>query len=261
MGHKVSPQLLRIGYIKTWHSRWFARPRDVARFVAEDFKIRKFIKSRFKQAAISKIVIERLTERVKIRIHSARPGIIIGRHGSDIERLREDLNGLIKRELSIDIEEIKDPSLDAQLVAENVAMQLEKRIAFRRAIKRAMEQSLSAGAKGIKISCSGRLGGAEMSRTETYRQGKIPLSTFRADIDFAIAESLTTYGLIGVKVWIYKGDVLLNRSKVAKAGSAAVQPDEEALSQTAAAAAPTAAPTTPPPAVPGTAPEGEKPAA
>lgn len=208
MGHKVSPLILRIGYIKTWNSRWYAKAKDYARFINEDYKIRKFIKSKFKQAAIAKIVIERLTEKVKIRIHSARPGIIIGRHGADIERLRGDLVSMIKKELSIDIEEVKQPALDAQLVAENVALQLEKRVAFRRAVKRAIEQTMSAGAKGIKISCSGRLNGAEMSRTENYRQGKIPLATLRADIDFAIAEALTTFGLIGVKVWIYKGDIL-----------------------------------------------------
>ncbi len=208
MGQKVSPFLQRIGFIRTWNSRWFAKSKDYAKFIEEDYRIRKFIKSRFKQAAISKVVIERLAERVKIRIYSARPGIIIGRHGSDIERLREDLNGMIKKEMSIDIEEVKNPALDAQLVAENVALQLEKRIAFRRAIKRAIEQTMSSGAKGIKISCAGRLGGAEMSRTETYKQGSIPLATLRADIDYGFAESLTTFGLIGIKVWLYKGDVL-----------------------------------------------------
>lgn len=208
MGHKVNPFVLRIGIIRTWHSRWFAKPKDYGALIEEDYRIRKFIKSKFKQAAISKIIIERLVDRVKIRILTARPGIIIGRHGADIERLREDLNGMIKKEISIDIEEIKNPSLDAQLLAENVALQIEKRIAFRRAIKRAIEQSMSAGAKGVKITCAGRLGGAEMSRTETFKQGKIPLSTLRADIDYGFAESLTTYGLIGIKTWIYKGDIL-----------------------------------------------------
>ena len=194
-----------------WHSRWFAKAKDYPLFIEEDYKIRKLIKKRFKQAAISKIIIERLTERVKIRILTARPGIIIGRHGSDIERLREDLNALLKKELSIDVEEIKNPALDAQLVAENVALQLERRIAFRRAVKRAIEQSMNEGAKGIRISCAGRLNGAEMSRTETYKQGKVPLQTLRADIDYGLAESLTTYGLIGVKVWLYKGDILLDK--------------------------------------------------
>ena len=212
MGQKVHPFLQRIGIIRTWHSRWFAKPKDYAKFIKEDYSIRKFIKTRFKQAAISKVIIERLAERIKIRILTARPGIIIGRHGSDIERLREDLNNMLKKELSIDIEEVKKPALDAQLVGENVALQLEKRIAFRRAVKRAIEQTMSSGAEGIKVTCAGRLGGAEMSRTETYKQGKIPLSTLRADIDYGFAESLTTYGLIGVKTWIYKGDILIKKS-------------------------------------------------
>lgn len=212
MGQKVSPFLQRIGIIRTWHSRWFAKPKDYAKFIEEDYRLRKYIKSRFKQAAISKIIIERLAERIKVRILTARPGIIIGRHGADIERLREDLNNMIKKELSIDIEEIKNPALDAQLVAENVALQLEKRIAFRRAVKRAIEQTMNSGAEGIKVTCAGRLGGAEMSRTETYKQGKIPLATLRADIDYGFAESLTTYGLIGIKTWIYKGDILIKKT-------------------------------------------------
>ncbi len=212
MGQKVHPFLQRIGIIRTWHSRWFAKPKDYAKFIKEDYNIRKFIKTKFKQAAISKIIIERLAERTKIRILTARPGLIIGRHGSDIERLREDLNNMFKKELSIDIEEVKKPALDAQLVGENVALQLEKRIAFRRAVKRAIEQTMSQGAEGIKITCAGRLGGAEMSRTETYKQGKIPLSTLRTDIDYGFAESLTTYGLIGVKVWIYKGDIFIKKA-------------------------------------------------
>jgi len=212
MGQKVHPFLQRIGIIRTWHSRWFAKPKDYANFIKEDYNIRKFIKTRLKQAAISKVIIERLAERIKIRILTARPGIIIGRHGSDIERLREDLNNMLKKELSIDIEEVKKPALDAQLVGENVALQLEKRIAFRRAVKRAIEQTMSQGAEGIKVTCAGRLGGAEMSRTETYKQGKIPLATLRADIDYGFAESLTTYGLIGIKVWIYKGDILIKKA-------------------------------------------------
>lgn len=212
MGQKVSPLLLRIGFIKTWHSRWIAKPKDFGRLIEEDYRIRKFIKNKFKQAAISKIIIERLTEKVRIRIQTARPGIIIGRHGADIERLRQDLNSMVKREVSIDIEEVKEPPLDAQLVSENVALQIEKRVAFRRAIKRAMQQSIDAGAKGIKICCAGRLGGAEMSRVETYKQGKIPLQTLRADIDYGFSESLTTYGLIGVKTWLYRGDILIKRA-------------------------------------------------
>lgn len=208
MGHKVSPLVLRIGFIRQWHSRWFAKAKDFPLFIQQDYKIRKFIKSKFKHAAISKIVIERLAEKIKIRIFSARPGIIIGRHGSDIEQLRSDLNSLVKNELSIDIHEINKPAWDAQLVAENIALQQEKRIAFRRAVKRAMEQSIASGVKGIRVSCSGRLNGAEMSRKETYKTGSVPLQTLRADIDYGFAEALTTYGLIGVKVWIYKGDIL-----------------------------------------------------
>ncbi len=208
MGQKVSPLALRLGFIRNWNSRWFASPLEYSKFIFQDYNIRKFIKKRFKQAAVSKVVIERLTTKVKIRIFSARPGIIIGRHGSDIERLREDLNSMLKQEVAIDIEEIKNPAWDAQLVAENIAFQQEKRVAFRRAVKRAMEQSMSSGVKGIRVSCSGRLNGAEMSRTETYKEGKVPLQTLRADIDYGFAEALTMYGLIGVKVWIYKGEIL-----------------------------------------------------
>ena len=207
MGHKVSPLLLRIGYIENWRSIWFAKKRDYPKFIQQDFEIRKLIKKRFKQASISKIIIERLSDKLKVKIHSARPGLIIGRHGQDIERLRQDLLALIKQEIAVDIIEVKNPAIDAQLVSENVALQLEKRIAFRRAMKRAIEQALGSGAKGIKISASGRLGGAEIARTEGYRQGKLPLSTLRAEIDYGFSESLTTYGLIGVKVWIYKGEV------------------------------------------------------
>jgi small subunit ribosomal protein S3 len=213
MGHKVNPIALRIGFIKNWQSMWFAKHAEFSKCIEEDYRIRKFIKKNFKQAAISKIIIERLAQRVRIRIHTARPGIIIGRHGADIERLRGDLNGMLNREVSIDIEEVKDPSLDAQLISENVALQLEKRVAYRRAIKRVIEQAMSAGAQGVRIVCAGRLGGAEMSRKETYKQGKIPLQTLRADIDYGFAEALTTYGLIGIKTWVYKGDILFSKDK------------------------------------------------
>ena len=226
MGQKVNPFILRIGYITNWKSRWFAKSKDYAHFIEEDYRIRKLIKERFKHAAISKIIIERLAEQVKIRILTARPGIIIGRHGADIERLREDLNSMIKKQVSIDIEEVTEPALDAQLVAENVALQIQRRVAFRRAVKRAMEQSMSQGAKGIKVSCSGRLGGAEMSREENYKQGKIPLSTLRADIDYGFSASLTTYGYIGIKVWVYKGDVLIKKT-AEKAGVKDIETSEE----------------------------------
>jgi len=209
MGRKIHPFLQRIGIIRTENSRWIATRKDYGRFIHEDFEIRNLISSKFKTAAVARIIIERLADKVRIRIRSARPGIIIGRHGADIEKLREDINALTRKEVSIDIEEIKNPGVDAQLVAGNIANQIEKRIAFRRAVKRAVEQTMMAGAKGVKISAAGRLDGAEMCRTETYKQGKLPLSTFRADIDYGFVESLTTYGLIGIKVWIYKGDILV----------------------------------------------------
>lgn len=228
MGHKVSPLLQRLGYIQDWRSKWFAKRTDYAKFVYQDIQIRKFVKDKFKQAGISKIIIERLADKIRIKIHCSRPGLIIGRHGQDIERLRGDLTVMAKQELAIDIIEVKAPAVDAQLVGENVALQLEKRIAFRRAMKRAIEQAMVSGAKGIKISAAGRLGGAEMARRETYKQGKLPLSTLRADIDYGFAEALTTYGLIGVKVWIYKGDVLLKQKQPAAQGTK--QPDlQEAL--------------------------------
>lgn len=207
MGQKVHPLLQRIGYIKNWQSTWFANKKDFPKFIEQDYKIRKLIKKKFKQAAVARVIIERLSDKIRVKIHTARPGVIIGRHGQDIERLREDLNNLVKQEVSVDIIEVKQPAIDAQLVAENIALQLEKRIAFRRAMKRSLEQAMSNGAKGIKIRASGRLGGAEMSREESYKQGKVPLSTLRADIDYGFTEALTTYGLIGIKVWIYKGDV------------------------------------------------------
>ncbi len=213
MGQKVSPLILRIGIIKTWHSLWFADKAKFPDFIQEDLKIRKFIKKKFIQAAVSKIVIERLVNQIRVKIFTARPGIIIGRHGADIEKLREDLRDITSKDLVIDIEEIKAPSLESQLVAENIAFQLEKRIAFRRAMKRSIEQVMSAGGKGIKIVCSGRLGGAEMSRQESYRVGKVPLHTLRADIDYGFAEAVTTYGLIGVKVYIYRGDIIVEKKK------------------------------------------------
>lgn len=214
MGQKVSPLILRIGYIKTWNSIWYAKPQDYYNFIEEDFKIRSFIKKNFKQAAVAKIVIERLTEKVRVKIHTARPGVIIGRHRVDIERLGEKIKEIAKnKEVTIDIKEIKKPAAEAQLVAENIAFQLEKRVAFRRAVKRAIEQSKEVGIKGIMIRVAGRLGGVEIARCEKYKFGKIPLQTFRADIDYGFAEALTTYGLIGVKVWLYKGDALLEKTK------------------------------------------------
>ncbi|MDD5347140.1 MAG: 30S ribosomal protein S3 [Candidatus Omnitrophica bacterium] len=228
MGQKVHPFIQRIGILRTWHSRWFANPKEYARFIEEDYRIRKLILAKFKQASISKIVIERLTEKVKIRIFSARPGIIIGRHGADIEKLREELNALMNKEVAIDIEEVKNPMADAQLVAQNIVGQIEKRVAFRRSVKRALEQAMQAGAKGAKICAAGRLDGAEMCRVETYKQGKVPLQTLRADIEYGFCEALTTYGLIGIKVWIFKGEVLPKpREARQPAQAAGVQPAKE----------------------------------
>ena len=209
MGHKVSPICLRLGIHKTWTSRWFAASRrDYVKCLQEDIRVRAFLKRELMQAAVAKIEIERPGEKLRAIIHTARPGVIIGRRGAEIDRLRETLHTMTGRELLIDLREIKNPAIEAQLVAENVSFQLEKRIAFRRAMKRAVQLSMDSGAKGIRILCSGRLAGAEMARREGYREGKIPLATLRADIDFGFAEAHTTYGAIGVKTWIYKGDIL-----------------------------------------------------
>ncbi|HOW35955.1 MAG TPA: 30S ribosomal protein S3 [Candidatus Omnitrophota bacterium] len=211
MGQKVSPLLLRMGYIKNWSGLWFADKRDFPKNLVEDVKIRNYIKKKFLQAAVSQVVIERMANQVKIKICSARPGIIIGRRGADVEKLKSDLAQITAREVAIDIMEIKNPAIDAQLICQTIAFQLEKRVAFRRAMKRALEQAMTSGAQGIKISCAGRLGGAEMSRRETYRQGKLPLQTFRADIDYGFAEATTTYGILGIKTWVYKGDIILGK--------------------------------------------------
>ena len=207
MGQKVHPIGFRLGIIKTWDSRWYAE-REFPQFVVEDKRIRQFIKDRLYHAGISKIEIERAANRVRIKIHTARPGIVIGKKGAEIEKLKKDLEKKINRQTFIDTIEVKRPELDAQLVAENIALQLERRVAFRRAMKRAVATALKFGAQGIKVECSGRLGGAEMARTEWYREGRVPLHTLRADIDYGFAEAKTIYGVIGVKVWIFKGEVL-----------------------------------------------------
>ncbi|MDY6851707.1 MAG: 30S ribosomal protein S3 [Thermodesulfobacteriota bacterium] len=207
MGQKTHPIGFRLGVIKTWDSRWFAS-RDFGTLVAEDKRIRKFVKDRLQQAGISKIEIERAANKVRMRIHTARPGIVIGKKGAEIESLRRDLEKKIRREIMIDIQEIRKPEVDAQLVAENVAQQLIRRVAFRRAMKRAVSLALKFGAQGVKVGCAGRLGGAEMARREWYREGRVPLHTLRADIDYGFAEAKTTYGIIGVKVHIFKGEVL-----------------------------------------------------
>ena len=208
MGQKVSPIILRIPYIENWRSLWYADKKDFAKNVIEDHKIRNFIKKRFVQAAVSKVVVERLANKTKIIIYTARPGVIIGRRGADIDKLRTELGKISLKEISIDPREIKNPSIEAQLIAQNVSFQLVKRIAFRRAMKRAIEQAMNAGAKGIKIRCAGRLNGVEMARQESYQEGKLPLHTFRAQIDYGFAEALTTYGILGIKVWVNKGEVI-----------------------------------------------------
>ncbi|MDD3840373.1 MAG: 30S ribosomal protein S3 [Clostridia bacterium] len=217
MGQKVNPHGLRLGIIKDWDAKWYADDKDFADYLLEDNKIRKTLKEKLFHAGISKIEIERAANRVKVNIYTAKPGIVIGKGGSGIEKIKKDLDKLTDKKILINIVEVKSPETDAQLVAENIALQLEKRISFRRAMKQSMSRALRAGAKGIKTMCSGRLGGAEMARTEGYNEGTIPLQTLRADIDYGFAEANTTYGKIGVKVWIYKGEVLPNAKKDKKA--------------------------------------------
>jgi small subunit ribosomal protein S3 len=212
LGQKVNPIGIRLGIIKTWDSRWYAS-KDYSNFVIQDFKIRKYLKGRLKHAGISKIEIDRSAKRIRLRLFTARPGIVIGKKGSEIGLLKADLIKMLSAdstdypEVMIDIQEIKRPETDAQMVAENVASQLERRVAFRRAMKRCVSSGMRFGAQGIKIICAGRLGGAEMARTEWFREGRVPLHTLRADIDYGFAEALTTYGIIGVKVFIYKGEI------------------------------------------------------
>ena len=213
MGQKVSPFILRIGINKTWRSMWFSDPKDFAKTVEEDYKIRQYIKTKFVQGAVAGVEIERVANQIKIRIASARPGVIIGRRGADIDRLRADIGKITTKEIAVDIKEIKNPAVDANLVAQSVAFQLEKRVGFRRAMKRAVEQTIQAGAKGIKVIVSGRLDGGEIARREKYHIGKIPLQTFRADIDYGFHEAHTTFGCIGIKVWIYKGDTIKDLKK------------------------------------------------
>ena len=208
MGQKVNPHGLRVGVIKDWDSRWYAREDKVGELVVEDYNIRKFLKNKLYSAGIAKIEIERSSDRVKINIHCSRPGVVIGKGGADIENLRKEVSGMIGKMVALNIIEIRSPDLNAQLVAENIAAQLEKRISFRRAMKKAMQQATRLGAKGIKCTCSGRLGGAEIARSESYHEGTIPLQTLRADLEYGFAEAATTYGRVGCKVWIYKGEVL-----------------------------------------------------
>ena len=213
MGQKVHPTSLRLGIIKTWDSRWYA-DKDYARFVEEDFRIRKFLKKKLYHAGVSKIEIERFSKQIRLRIFAARPGIIIGKKGAEIAVLKQELEKMLSRDVSIDIKEIRRPEVDAQLVAENIALQLERRIAFRRAMKRSVASAMRFGAKGIKIICSGRLGGAEMARTEWYKEGRIPLHTLRADVDYGFIEAKTTYGRIGIKTFIFKGEIVSSSEDV-----------------------------------------------
>jgi small subunit ribosomal protein S3 len=208
MGQKVNPHGLRVGVIKDWDSRWYARNEKVGDLIVEDYNIRKFLKKTLYSAGVPKIEIERDSSKVKIYIHSSRPGHIIGKGGAEIERLRLQVEKLIGKPVALNIVEVKQPDINAQLVAENIAQQLEKRISFRRAMKNAMSRAMRLGVRGIKVSTSGRLGGAEIARSESYHEGTIPLQTLRADIEYGFAEAATTYGRIGVKVWIYKGEVL-----------------------------------------------------
>ncbi|MDY6879849.1 MAG: 30S ribosomal protein S3 [Desulfatiglans sp.] len=212
MGQKVHPIGFRLGINRDWDSRWFAG-REYKDYILEDYKIRKFLKEKVAHAGVSKIEIERAANKVRVRMYIARPGIVIGKKGSEIEKLKKSLEDVIKREVIIDIQEVRKAEIEAQLVAENVAMQLVRRVAFRRAMKKSVTAALRFGAQGIKIACSGRLGGAEMARREWYREGRVPLHTIRADIDYGFAEAFTTYGVIGVKVTIFKGEILPDKTK------------------------------------------------
>jgi small subunit ribosomal protein S3 len=219
VGQKVNPHGLRVGVIKGWDSKWYAG-KDYEKFLLEDIKIREFIKEKLFLSGISKVEIERASNKARISIHTAKPGMVIGRQGSNIELLKSDLKKMTESAVEINIVEVKTPDMDATLVAENIAAQLERRIAFRRAMKQCVGRTMRMGAKGIKITCGGRLGGAEIARSESYREGSIPLHTLRADIDYGTAEAHTTYGRIGIKVWIYKGEVLPESKEAAKVAPA-----------------------------------------
>jgi small subunit ribosomal protein S3 len=212
LGQKVNPIGLRLGIVKTWDSRWFSE-KKYAEYILEDHNIRKFLKKKLYHAGVSKIEIERSARRLKLRIFTARPGIVIGKKGMEIDKLKKVLEKMVSLEVFIDIQEVRKPETDAQLVAENVALQIERRVAFRRAMKRGVSSAMRFGAQGVKIICSGRLGGAEMARTEWYKEGRIPLHTLRADLDYGFIEAKTTYGLIGIKVFIFKGEILNNQDE------------------------------------------------
>jgi small subunit ribosomal protein S3 len=207
LGQKVNPIGLRLGIVKTWESRWYAG-KNYADYILEDYKIRKFVKNKLHHAGISKVEIERSSKHIRLRVFTSRPGIVIGKKGAEISRLKKEIEEKVSQEVMIDIQEVRKPEIDAQLVAENVALQIERRVAFRRAMKRGVSSAMRFGAMGVKIRCSGRLGGAEMARTEWYKEGRIPLHTLRADIDYGFIEARTTYGIIGVKVFVFKGEIL-----------------------------------------------------
>ncbi|MBI5212952.1 MAG: 30S ribosomal protein S3 [Nitrospirae bacterium] len=217
MGQKTNPIGNRVGIIRTWESRWFLR-KGYADQLIEDINIRKLIKGKLFHAGLSKVEIERPGQKLKLIIYTARPGIIIGKKGVEVEKLKKEIENITGKQVSIDIKEVRKPEVNAQLVSENIALQLEKRVAFRRALKRAVSSAMRFGALGIKVQCSGRLAGAEIARSEWYREGRVPLSTFRADIDYGFAEARTTYGKIGVKVWIYSGDILPDQAVISSSG-------------------------------------------
>lgn len=242
MGQKVHPIGFRLGYIRSWSSLWYADKKNFSKFLHEDIKIRQYVTKTFNQAAIAKVEVERASDKVRVNIYTARPGVIIGRKGADIDRLKEELQKITgNKEVHVNIREIKNPSIEAQLVAENIALQLEKRIAFRRAMKKAIQQAMESGAKGIKLQTKGRLAGAEIARGEGYLEGKVPLHTLRADIDYGFAEAMTTYGKIGVKILIYKGDILkkdaLSREKLEEKIAAASSAKESSAENTDAVTA------------------------
>jgi len=217
LGQKVHPIGFRLGYIKDWNSKWFAK-KDYAELLHEDLQLRKFIKEKLYHAGIGRVEIERAAKQVRVNVYTARPGIIIGKKGSEIDKLKADIQNKIKKNIYLNIREIRKAEMDAQLIAENVALQLERRVAFRRAMKKSVASALRFGAKGIKIHCAGRFAGAEIARREWYREGRVPLHTLRADIDYGFAEAQTTYGLIGVKVWVFKGEILEPEKKLKTEG-------------------------------------------
>jgi len=208
MGQKVNPIGFRLGINRTWDSRWFADGTEYAKLLHEDYRIREYLREKLKQAGISRIIIERPHKKCRVTIYSARPGVVIGKKGADIEKLRRDVSAMTDSEVHLNIVEVRKPEIDANLVADNIAQQLERRIAFRRAMKRAVQSAMRMGAEGIRITCSGRLGGAEIARTEWYREGRVPLHTLRADVDYGVATAHTAYGTNGIKVWIFKGEIL-----------------------------------------------------